>query len=221
MAWKQLERLALRFSQRLLDFLTEREILTRDKPNVTEAKERRDTHAASPLVRSAQHMFGLPTTGFLDEATPRAIRAWQFAYDLPVSGEADEITQRVVLEHVARETDGRRKSIDVKGEIEAQRRIVLLTATEDEKKVHADWIRDAVAKGHSIRLLGARIIGKLQLKGLTIESHFSLIHCDFEDFADFSYVNARNKFELSEGIFWSGASFDGTRIDSDVEIFRS
>ena len=99
------------------------------------------------------------------------------------------------------------------------------SAAADKRTVDADWVIEALRNGVMVSLENTRIAGRFDLRTMQIRGDFSLLSCEIQEFADFSYTVFERTLRLQQCNFQKGVSFDSARLRSDVwfdeSTFRS
>ena len=99
-------------------------------------------------------------------------------------------------------------------------------ASRTARTIPAIWLLEAVRKGAELNVTNAFIRGPLRVRqrnykiALPFENDVSLIGCDFEDQADFSYSIFKQTLVLTGSIFHGGASFEGASVQRKAILDR-
>jgi len=83
----------------------------------------------------------------------------------------------------------------------------------ETRTIKAEWIRDAAEKNVPINILGAVVLGNLDLSYHTFNTRVKIVASTFENNVDFSYSNFKNESSFS-GEFKNGANFEGANFQN-------
>jgi uncharacterized protein YjbI with pentapeptide repeats len=91
---------------------------------------------------------------------------------------------------------------------------------EAERTIDANWINDAATRHVRIHIRNAVIQGRLNLQDVSLGQEFVLEGCIVKDYADFSHTTFKQDFGVSDAVFVSGVSFQGTTFERKATFQR-